>query len=345
MTRITYDEYLAMLRDPDVPDSRILEFSVVKKGDAGPFDPEIAPDPDKVEMTFEDIEAENAMKIGNSLCRFRRHLRFKRRLRDGVDLPVLVSEGDSWFQFPLLIDEVIDNLENDYLIYDVSAAGDTAANMIRGQVGKKKTEYMKALRKQKDRVRAFLISAAGNDVIGEDENGVPVLEHLLKPFQPGGGVAEHVNHARLAETLAFLRGAYAKVIADIRAEPGFEKLPIIIHGYDYPFPHPWGADDPRDPIYAAKDEWLGEPLAKRGIHDPALRRDIIKFLLNALYDLMEELSGEPSETGVYIVDCRGAMPNVGDWADEIHGTSAGFAKVAPRFRQVIANALASVPVG
>ncbi len=339
MQKITYDQYLAMLRNPDISDAEIMRYSIVRKGDEGAFAPEIAPDPTKVAMTFEDVEAESALKIGNVLARFRRHLRFRRRIGAGEMLPVLVSEGDSWFQFPLVIDEVIDQLEPDFLIHDLSAAGDTAGNMLLGQPGAKRNEFLKALREEKGRAKAFLLSAAGNDVIGEDENGIPVLLHLLKEFQPGADAAAHVNQSRLGETLAFLKRAYSKVITEVRAEPGLERLPILVHGYDYPFPYPWGANDPRNPSYAAQDEWLGQPLAQRGIMDQDLRRNIIKLLLDALYDLMNELAGDSNATRVYVVDCRNAMPDVSDWNDEIHGTSAGFAKVAVRFREVLARAI------
>ncbi len=64
-------------------------------------------------MTLQDVEVENALKIGNGLARFRRMQSFSRRLQKGVDQPVLVSEGDSWFQFPFLIREVIDHLNRD----------------------------------------------------------------------------------------------------------------------------------------------------------------------------------------------------------------------------------------
>ncbi len=57
--------------------------------------------------------------------------------------------------------------------------------------------------------------------------------------------------------------------------------------------------------------------------------------------MMAELAGDSEETGVWLVDCRGAMPDLGDWNDEIHGTSDGFAKAAARFRPVIRQAVRS----
>ena len=54
--------------------------------------------------------------------------------------------------------------------------------------------------------------------------------------------------------------------------------------------------------------------------------------------MLKELSGQSSKTHVWVVDCRGALPKVSDWIDEIHGTSAGFAKVAKRFKACIKEA-------
>ncbi len=339
MVKITYDDYLKMLRDPDTPDEEIAKYSTVERG-ASAFAPELRPNPDMVEMTPADRELENAMQIGNGLARFRRQLQFKRRLAGGDRRPVLVSEGDSWFQFPILIRETIDQLGDDYLVWCVGAAGDTLDNMVNAPVGKGKSEYMLALREQQSRVRAFLFSAAGNDILGEDtQTGKPVLLDILRPFNGNASdVTGHVDLAVLGQKLDFIKTGYSKVIAAVRAEPGLERLPILIHGYDYSFPYPWGAQDPRDPKHAAKNEWLGQPLDERGILDMDLRRNVVKLMLDALYSMLEGLAGDSSATGVYVVNCRGALPEVSDWADEIHGTSNGFAKVADRFRAVLSQA-------
>lgn len=252
-----------------------------------------------------------------------------------------MSEGDSWFQFPFLISEVIDQLENDYLIWSVGAAGDTAENMIFGPEKKGKTEYMRALRMQRYDVQGFLFSAAGNDIIGEDPySGKSALFDLIKPFN--GDVSDvygHINVCELGERISCLRRGYERVITNIRAEPGIAHIPIFVHGYDYAFPFPFGNNDPRNPAYAKNDEWLGEPLAQRNIHDDGLRRCIIKVLIDAVYDMLLSIAGDSEESKVWVVNCRDAMPDLTDWNDEIHGTSAGFGKVAYRFRQVIQEAL------
>ncbi len=341
LERITYARYQEMLLDVETPDELIARYSIADKGE-GAFDPVIRPNPELVIMSQAQVEAESAMQIGNGLARFRRQRLFGIRRASPNKLPILVSEGDSWFQFPVFINEVIDNLDRDYLIWSIGAAGDTAQNMVFNDIGRGKTEYMRALKRFKGEVRAFLFSAAGNDVIGEDpRTGEPVLAKLLRPFQPGTTDPRAlIDQTAVTEVLDFLERAYRKVIGDVRGETGLERLPILIHAYDYVFPFPWGANDPRDPTWADKNAWLGQPLDAKGILEPALRRGVLKELIDQLYVRFEAVAAD--HQGVWVVDCRGAMPDVDDWADEIHGTSKGFAKVADRFAATLRAALSPV---
>lgn len=333
MEKITYETYRAMLINPETPDEEILRYSKVVPGKTA-FAPELIADPDKVAMSEDELSAESAMRIGNSLARWRRNRRVEKALREGDARPLLVAEGDSWFQFPLLIKEVVDHLGHDYLVWCVSAAGDTVRNMVFGA-----PEYMDALRRHKGRVAGFLFSAAGNDIIGEDEgtsDGTPALIKILKRPADASSTApaDYVDVSVLGERLVFLRTAYQKVISDIRNDSAFTTLPIYVHGYDVPFPHPWEKDT-RNPTWAAKDQWLGRAFNHHGIDQPDLRRNILKLMIDALYDMFGTLAGNPEETGVHVVNCRGAMPSVTDWADEIHGTTNGFAKVASQFKRTI----------
>ena len=340
--KMTLGEWFDRVRDPLTSDSEVMSISKIEKG-AGAFDFSIVPDPRYVDVPAEEADLESAMRIGNGLSRRRRAASFHLRQLRGDPSPVLVSEMDSWGQFPLLIDEIIDHLNRDYLIWSVGAAGDTAQNMVFGPQKRGGREYMKALRRHNEEARAFLFSAAGNDIIGEDpETERPVILDLLKEFNGDpDDVKGHIDLELLDRKLNFLRDAYENVVATIRADAWFERLPIILHGYDYCFPYPFG-NDTRDPIYAEPDEWLGGPMAERGIPTETLGRAIVRYLIDRLYEMLGGLAGQSSLTGVWLVDCRGAMPERTDWADEIHGTSAGFAKVAERFRSVLNEALSQV---
>lgn len=335
MSKITYAEYMSMVFNEEVDMDQLMAYSILERGENG-FEIKIKPDSNKVEYNPEDIQtSENAMGIFNRIYRMKRHHKFNKRHRAGETLPVLVSEGDSWFQFPRVIREVIDHLEDDYLIWSLGAAGDTAENMIQNSVKPRKTEYMIGLNSMRDRgidVSGFLFSAAGNDIIGENKDKVAALDEILKPFNPAHTPEQHINSFVLIDRLNDLRQGYMKVISDIRSSPHYFNLPIFIHGYDYVFPYPYDATDERDPWYAKNNEWLGEPLHSKGITDGVFGREIIKILLDRLYDMMFEIAQNSDETGVHVIDCRGAMPNVSDWNDEIHGTTDGFANVAARFK-------------
>lgn len=338
MTKITYQEYVSMLFDPDALEAEVLRYSIVVPGQNA-FDIRLVPNPDLVLLTDEEKEVENAMAIGNGYCRWRRKVTFNRRVRKNVDLPIIISEGDSWFQFPFIINETIDNLKKDYLIYSLGAAGDTAKNMISVPRGNANPEYIEAFNELKSRnlnVSGFMFSAAGNDIIGEDSSGKSALEAILKDYDPELSPYQHINFSVLLDRLNFLQQAYLEVISNIRAVPGMHKLPIFIHGYDYVFPYKYDSSDVRNPRHVKKkNEWLGEPLEKRGIHDKVFGREIIKIMLDMLYDMMFGIAADSSMTNVHVVDCRNTLTNVSDWVDEIHGTSDGFSKIAQKFRNVM----------
>ena len=331
MSKISYEAFRKKLMDVKVPDSEIRQYLTVDPQHSAAFNPRFVTDRKKVEVSPEEAELESAMGLGNTFSRWRRHNRFRNAIAEDDPRDVLVSEGDSWFQFPFLINDVIDHLGNDYLIWSLGAAGDTAANMTGNTA-----EYMRGLDRWADqvKVKGFLFSAAGNDVIGEDAAGQPVLLKLLKPYRAGQSAGWHINRAEFDATIEFLRTAYSKVIATIHSDARFETLPIFIHGYDYPFPFPDDSDDDRAPIYAASDEWLGKPFRKRGFPPDPFRREVVKIMIDALYTLMYELAAEHDH--VHVVNARGSMPTRDLWADEIHGTDDGFIAVAKRFYATIA---------
>lgn len=337
MAKITYAQYLELLMDPETPDEVIAAFSKAAPS-TGPFDPTLVPDPERVAMTSDQIEAENAMKIGNGLARWRRNQAFERALSRDDSRPVLVAEGDSWFQFPVFVRETVDHLNRDFLVCCASAAGDTARNMVFSHIGRDATEYLLELDRLAGQVRAFLFSAAGNDIIGEDVeagDATPVLRKILR--NPGNGSADpagYIDEDELDRRLDFLDQAYRKVIAEVRARPVFQTLPLLVHGYDVPYPHPWDSSDRRDPMWARKDQWLGSAFSAHGIEGP-IRRAILTILIERLYRMLERVAA--SDPHVHVVDCRGALPAVTDWVDEIHGTSDGFAVVADRFRRKLAD--------
>lgn len=333
-SKISMGKLQELMRDPDIPDSQIRAYFTAYPDASRPFSPAIIPNPELVDVTAPDDELEGAMIMawGNNLSRQRRQRKFRRRRQNDDRSPVLVSEGDSWFQFPLLLDDVIDQLFDQYNVWSVDAAGDTLENMVRDQ-----PEYMGALEEHAGSVRAFLFSGAGNDFLGEDSSGRSNLSQILRSFKSGKPAEWYIETDVFARKLRFVEDCYRKVLSEV--ETRFPRLPVVCHGYDYAIPG-GTPSDPRHPIYAAQDKWLARPLRDDlGIADHGLQRAIIKLLIDKLNSCIASLCGGNHAGGVFKnawhVDSRNALGSVSLWADELHPTNDGFARVAGKFRAVI----------
>lgn len=330
--KITYEQLRDMVMDPDVSEQTIASYLAASKSEGTAFHPIVKPDPKKVEISEgARFEVASSLDWANRFSRERRRRIFNSRV-DTARKPVLVSEGDSWFQFPFLLDDVVDQLGPDYVISSLDAAGDTARNMVYGS-----KEYMpELLRLKNKKVKGFLFSAAGNDVIGSDEYGQSVLLQLLKDHSPGKPADWHIDYQKLSKVLQFLETAYSEVISTIRRDRDFAKLPVIVHGYDYAIPGGYPGD-PRNPSWAKQDQWLGGPMKKKKITDHGLQCEIIKLLIDALYEMLGKIAGDSSKSYVYVANIRNKVPK-NEWADEIHPTSSGFAEVAKEFRKTFKKA-------
>lgn len=330
---LSSSEFRSLLQNPEIPDAQIAEYLMPKPGAATqPFNPVLVPNPELIDLE----QLESALEFGNTTSRWRRRLRFNWRQATGTDLPVIVSEGDSWFQFPFIINDIIDHLDQDYLIWSCGAAGDAASDMVQEK------DYLEGLIEQQDSVCAFLLSAAGNDILGHDPDGKSMLLRLLHRKTSSRDTARQlINQSALKSALDNLETQYQRILSTIRNDQRFATLPILIHSYDYARPFPNGPRDPRDPFWAAQDEWLGQPMSEKEIIDPKLRRDIVSLLIDALHNMLSKLAA--ADPHLHLVDLRGEVSATRDWADEIHPTSQTFGRLAQRFHQVLQQVIEPKP--
>lgn len=146
-----------MLFDVDVPDSQIRPYVLLDSDNTTAFAPAL-----KINWELvEDGNSEGDVALGflNGVSRWRRQMRYRRKILGGWKGLKIVSEGDSWFQYPLLLDDVIDQIFERYAIYSLGSAGDHIADMIA------KDEFTAAIRSEEPDV--FLISGGGNDLVGD----------------------------------------------------------------------------------------------------------------------------------------------------------------------------------
>lgn len=278
----------AMLMDPEVPDSAIRPYLRLDPQDSRAFNPSVIANPALV--TFDETESAMALASLNGVSRWRRQVRYARKIRNWSGLKV-VAEGDSWFQYPFLIQDVIDHLFDDWAIYDVSAAGDLLQDMTR------QDEVTAAVLSQKPDL--LLLSGGGNDLLGGGQ-----LVRYLRPHAAGMSAADHVSD-EFAHLLSRILGIYGELI-EKALTAGAKR--VVCHSYDYAIPN--------------NGPWLGRPMLKLGIADPGLQRAIIRLLIDRLHDgLLQMASGFGGR--VMVADCRGSVPDT-QWYDELHPTSQGF---------------------
>ncbi|TDR40082.1 hypothetical protein DFR29_114134 [Tahibacter aquaticus] len=335
--RISVAELQRKMRDPGISDEELRPYFTAAPNASRPFAPSIIPNPDTVDVAAPGDGLEGAMMMdwANSWARSRRKREFKRRLGRGDSRPILVSEGDSWFQFPIMLKDVIDNVDEWYNVWSVDSAGDTLQNMVLDNA-----EYMQALREHKGKVRAFLFSGGGNDVVGEDAQGNSIIGQIVRPFEAGRPVEWYLDTDGVREKLDFIESCYRQVVGNVARE--FPSLPILCHGYDRAIPG--GAPgDPRHAIWASQDEWMGKAMREQlHIADPALRRAIVSLLIDRFNERIQRVCGGNNAQGAFRnawhVDVRGTLSELRHWADELHPTDASFVRVAALFRDVLEQA-------
>lgn len=291
-----------MLLDPNVPDEALRPYLIADGSGSGPFRPTVRANPARVAVP--ETEAAVALASLNGIARWRREQRYRRKLRGWTGLRI-VSEGDSWFQYPFLLTDVIDWLSDPYAIRSLDAAGDLLSDMVR------QGELITAVVQEKPHL--VLLSGGGNDLLGGSH-----LSQAVLPFEAGRTAPDYLGQAFTLNLNAALAD-YGRLFA--RLAEVAPQTPILCHVYDYAIP--------------TRGRWLGQPLAAVGIGDPGFQREIVRAIVDRFYAELTTLADGFSQ--VRVIDTRGV---VGDarWHDELHPDDTGFAAVAGLFAAEIARA-------
>lgn len=307
--RITPAELNRKLADLSIPESELADYFIADDEHSGPFHPKLRLNPDTVELPADPAAArarsEAAMNFANGIARMRRSIRFDRMLADGYAGPVLVSEGDSWFQYPIKLEDTIDHLyAKGFAVRSLDAAGDTLENMLEDR------EYVDAI--GETRASIFLLSAGGNDALGGGN-----LRAHLRDFDPALSPAAHVLPS-FEQLLDHALAMYERVLREVEALPG---VVTICHGYDYVIPN--------------AGKWLGKPMLARGIADGAVQRAIAAHMIDRFNERLRQLVARFGARALH-VDARGAVGKTLDaWHDELHPKNPGYGRVADRFEAAI----------
>jgi hypothetical protein len=310
---IDYAELLERLADPDYDEKRLIPYLRAERVE-GSTTPRLGVTDAVVLPAGEEATTQASLGLGflNAVFRARRRRRFERRLRDDPQLPVLVAEGDSWFEYPVWLEDVIDLLSaQKYNVACLSGAGHELVDMVADG------EYAERLRDLIDdgvAVKGFLLSGGGNDIVGDE------LKQFIKPFETGRPAGWYLETPAFEAKMQELAQGYRTIVTTLGAIDA--NLPIFVHGYDYGNPLPdQGFQIP------PKDGWLAEPMREQGIHGKPLQKAIVKRMIDRFHDeLVQLVAAFPT---VHQIDNRGVVGTL--WNDELHPDDVGFGKVGEKF--------------
>jgi len=314
MAKITVEQLMAKMADPTTQESELSDYFVVDEDQSGAFAPRLKLNPSTVQVPRGANAAARSAALLNSanwFARMNRRRKFNAALERGHQGPIIVSEGDSWFQYPLLLKDTIDHVMDRHAVLSLGAAGDLLKRMA------DKHEYMGALRDTGAEI--LLLSGGGNDLVA----GGALASHL-EEFHPDLKPEDYLLpsfEALLDEALTH----YGRMFRQVR--DSFPHVSILCHGYDYPVPN--------------KDRWLGKPMESRGIRDRTLQKAIAACMMDHFNRRLRRLV--ETMPHVTYIDCRGT---VGDhrWHDGLHPTDEGYGDVADKFLREI-SALANARSG
>jgi hypothetical protein len=243
--------------------------------------------------------------------------------------PVLVAEGDSWFDyFPAGLD-VISCLKKffGYNIYNVSKAGDTLDNMAWGtQFDPRRwqrdrpplEETLAAI--ERHRPPIVLLSGGGNDIAGDEllsflnhkTSGLPALRQDYTNFM--------------------LKDYFLRIFQHISHEIWNQdaNIHIILHGYGYPIPD--GRAVVRLLGFSFVGPWLRPALVAKGYEQRAEQQQIVHKLIDEFNFMLAQFAATDSR--LHYLDLRSSISDT-DWANELHLKNSAYRRVAGEFDQVI----------
>lgn len=301
--QVTEEQLVELLADENPKIEELEKYFLIDRSQPFSYDLELRPQVKVVDP--EDTEAfglvsDAGIGIANYLARRSRRKRYEKNLTDHPERKRIVSEGDSWFQHPLVKD-TIDHLFNHYNVLSLGAAGDLLTSMFQ------RAEYRNAIGHENPDF--FLISGGGNDMMGGQFG-----DYLKDAPQPGSDPGRFLNQ-RFHDKLENLLRVYDTMFRQLGNE--FPSLPVVCHGYDYVRP-----GDGKD------GKWLGRPLEDHGITDEAEKRAVVGHIIDLFNERLGNLA--TSHANVVHVDARNRV-SADQWYDEIHPNDLGFQQVALEF--------------
>ncbi|MGC4013366.1 MAG: SGNH/GDSL hydrolase family protein [Luteolibacter sp.] len=311
---LTIEEFMALVDDPATKEADLAPYFIQDEKVARGTDPGFRLNEGKVlvDQAIPGLESALLLNSANGYCKMLRQRRYAKQIREpgGERRIRIVAEGDSWFEYPFLLYDVIDHLMDrpELAIFCCSEAGDTVSNMLPAG------EFYVPL--QREQAKFFLFSGGGNDLV--DGRG---LRRFLKARSGAGSARDYFTPEYQTFMDGMKRQYETLFLRVLRQQPGVH---IICHGYSDAVPRP------------TSGKWLGKPMTEIGITDFSTQQAIVKAILGDLNHLLSDCAQKFKPNATY-VDLRGIVPANG-WHDEFHPTSDWFGKASdPIYHAILAH--------
>ena len=225
------------------------------------------------------------------------------KLATGYDGPVILAEGDSWFEYPMSEDLLVP-LGEKYAIFSLAKAGDSFAEVA------DQDELFPTLDNPPPgrEFHIVMLSLGGNEVMGHIED----FAHDNDPARPD----ENYLLPSFAPMLEGVRDRFDAIVRRI-VESGLQH--VILHGYDYPDPR--FPREPGEPLNGA--QWIGPPLMhERRIGQVTTWRAIANRMVEDFNAMLAAVAARPQYQGrVHAVRLLGTIGkrNKTQTADPLYG--------------------------
>lgn len=277
------------------------------------------------------------------------------RQKSGKQYYRIYAEGDSWFQFPRFLKDIIDwlNDNDDFLIASEAYGGDWITNIVYEE------QYVQGLSTYPPDF--FLISGGGNDLVGNHRLGV-MVDKTAKIASKKYSSIDQINSTILSEKekqmiikaqdhlnkefyalLAVFQLQYTVLFNKIYADDCKHKNVVTItQGYDYPIPSPKRRISLRTPLqpvinsFLDTGNWLFTPLMIKGILDEHAQRSIMFTMIFEFNEMLSSFT-KIQKYKVFHVDNRGLTTSHDDWYDELHLKKHLYKRVAKSYEYIIRN--------
>ncbi len=286
------------------------------------------------------ISSKQAVKLMVKVSKQIRDSNYRNNLELYKNPIKIVSEGDSWFHFPLmpLLTDVINQLifmaNSPYAVFSAGYPGDDLLDFVHKDAnGDLHGDVVDALAAENPHF--LLISGGGNDILRSHRGGMEQIVRAVDPNEPGRSGAEYLADYYKNDLLVKVIDQYKNIFDHVQAH--HPECHVLTYSYSY--------------LRPTNDDYVEKPLSQKlseggkvgvnpvdlpGVDHKAVMTEIAKAVIDEFHTRLNALSANYSN--VHLIDSRDALSDE-DWFNEGHPNSSGCHKLACMFEDKMLDLL------